>query len=311
MAKIAIFFILSVWVLGCSPAQKVEASDPEKPIAVVNGETISESDLERSQVWLPAFARQLESNSNIEITRFWSLIQIVLMAQDARKKGLLSEAERDLAIKEALAADNINHIPYPNFVIQPEEIDAYISAHPDEFFEPEAFTVNYALIKNEKSIPVLTALFGLANGAQMGYNIVDPPELDKKTQMFGPLTSNIGGHSMSAKKFNFAFATINRENTDEPAQLGPFTAKDGLLFSCPEAIEVLKTAKIGQPINRSIACSGDWKAFVIPEWRRDAAPMTPEKARQTATEKLMEQRRAAFRETYIQKKLDEAKTSGT
>ena len=113
--------------------------------------------------------------------------------------------------------------------------------------------------------------------------------------------SNDQGHSMNAQKFNFAFTTWHTENKDEFAQLGPFTASDHLLFSCDKAIEVLNKAPLNRPIFQDLACSGDWKAFVIPEYRRDTAPMNAEKARQVAIEKLTAEYRAGYREEYIKK----------
>ncbi len=303
MGKNIIIIILSIWaVLGCSKAQKVEGPDPDQPIAMVNGEELTENDLEKSQAWMPAFARQLESNSTIEITRFWSLVQVMVMSQDAAKKNYLSPAEKSLAIKEALAKNNINNLNYPNYVITDDEIVQYQKENPELFYEPDAFTVDYALIKNEKSIIAFSAALGLANGAQMGYIYFDPPELDRR-KMTGPLMLNKDGHAMNAKKFNFAFVVNVRENSSEPGQLGPFTSKDDLLFSCPDAIQALKNAPLGRPLSRSIACSGTWKAFVIPEWRRDAVPMTPEKARQTAIERITAQKRKSYLDEYVAKRM--------
>ena len=299
MTKKIIILFFSIWaVLGCSKAQKPDGPDPEQPIAMVNGEELTENDLDKSQAWMPAFARQLESNSTIEITRFWSLVQIMVISQDAAKKNYLSPAAKSLAIKEALAKYNINNLNYPNYVITDDEIAQYQKDHPDIFFEPDAFTVSYALIKNENTISTLTAAHGFVNGAQMGYIYIDPPELDRKN-MTGPLMQNRDGHTMNAKKFNFSFVMTARENTEEPGQLGPFTSRDELLFSCPDAIQALKAAPLGRPLSRSIACSGSWKAFVIPEWKRDAAPMTPEKARQTAIERITAQKRKAYLEEYV------------
>lgn len=302
MKRAAITVMLAFFTLvGCQSRQDPaeQAPQADEIIADVNSEYLKVSDIDYSLAWLPPFARQLEDNSSLEIHRIGSLIQIIRMAQVAQEKNYLSPAARSLAMKEALAKANLSRLPYPNFTVAPEEIDAYIAAHPDVFYEPMAFTVNYALIKNADSIPALIAAWGLANGAQMGYNYIDPPELQKHLK-YGPLMQNTDGHPMDARHFNFAYVTHQRENTDEPAQLGPFTASDGLIFSCPETIEVLKTAPIGQPINQSLACSGEWKAFVIPEWRREAAPMSAEKKRQVATEKILEARRAEFRKQYIQ-----------
>ncbi len=295
--------LICLMLSGCSTKKAVETIDKTDELASVNGEILDEGDFERSQGWMPSFVRQLESNSTLELSRFWGLIHMIVMAQDAQDKGVLSQAERSFAIKEALAARNIAAIPYPNYVIEQSEIDAWLSAHPEKVIEPAAYTVNYALVKNEQKIPILIAVHGMANGAQMGYNFMDPPPLDRTTLVPGPLTRNIDGHSISAKKFNYIFATNMSENKDVLAQMGPFTAEDGLLFSCPEAIKVLSEANIGRPLNRSIACSGDWVAFVIPEWKKEAAPMNEEKARQVAIESITADKRALFRDQYIQELL--------
>lgn len=296
-------FMIALALTACSGNMSEDLSLSEqygeKVIADVDGELLKEADFQRSQAWMPPFVRQLESNATLEVSRFWSLIQMMRMAQDAQDKQLLSDAERSLAIKEALAKTNIDAIPYPNYVIEQTEIDTYIQTHPEEFYEPEAFTVNYSLIKSETSILPLMAGLGLAEGAQLGYNLGEIPPNEDKHRAFGPQTTNEDGRFIQPDKFNFTYVTWHRENTNETAQLGPFTANDGLLFSCPEAIEVLKTAPLNQPIAKNIACSGDWKAFVIPIWRRDTTPMQPEKARQVAIEKLTAQKRAAFAEQYI------------
>lgn len=303
MRHLCLPFIAAFFLTACSGNMTQDISLAEeygdKVIADVDGELLTEAEFQRSQAWMPAFVRQLESNSNIEVTRFWSLIQLMRMAQDAQDKKLLSDAERSLAMKEALAKANIDAIPYPNYVIENDEIDAYIKEHPSEFFEPMAFTVNYSLLKNESTIMPLIAGFGLAEGAQLGYNMGEIPPNKDKTRVAGPQTINEEGRFIQPDKFIFAYTTWHRENMDETAQIGPFTADDGLLFSCPETIKILQNAPLNRPINKNIACSGDWKAFVIPVWRRDLAPMTPEKTRQVAIDKITNQKRAVFREQYI------------
>ena len=304
--------ILSFAVLqsacASNASENLDASySDDMPLALVNGELLDEKDFEISQAWMPAFARQLESSSMLDINRFRNLVRIMLMAQDARTAGLMSEAERSLAIKEALARRNIENIPCDNTAVAPGEIDAWIAAHPDKLMEPDAFTVDYALVKNERTIVTMTAALGLSNGAQMGYNFIDPPPKEDDHVVAGPAMSNEDGRPMDAKRFLFAFTTYTRENLDVAAQIGPFTAADGLLFSCPEAIAALKAAPLHVPLQKSIACSGDWKAFVIPEWHREAAPMSPEKARQVATESLIQAKLDECHRLYIDQKLQSAK----
>ena len=298
--------VICALLCGCNssaPKEQQNQANEDREIAIVNGESLTETDFEKSQIWLPAFARQLDSNANIEIQRFWSLIQIMVMAQDARDKHLMSDAERSLIIKTALAKANIDAIPCPNDIIADDEIQAWIQAHPDELVEPAAFTVRYALVKNASTIQALSLALGMSIGAQLGYNFVDPPEIfDQNTP--GPRMRNLNGHPMDAKRFTYAFVANSTENRDDPSQLGPFTEGDGLLFSCPDAINTLKAAELNVPIDHSIACSGEWKAFVIPIWRRDEAPMTAEKMRQVAIEKISAQRRDACHKSYIQRKLN-------
>lgn len=286
-------------VSSCTAKQEEKPIDLTTTLASVHGEILDEGDLEKSQAWMPTFARQLESNQSIVITRFWSLIQFIRIAQDAQDKGMLTPAERSLAIKEALAAKNIADIQYPSYVIEENEIQTWIQANSDKLIEPASFTVNYSLIKNESKIPALIASLGMSNGAQMGYNYVDPDPLTKNEHAGGPITRNMKGHHIEPKIFNFIFTQTQRENEDEQAQLGPFTQNDGLRFSCPEAIAELEKATLNKPINHSINCSDTWKAFVIPIWRQEASRMTDEKARQTAISAITESKRAEYREKYI------------
>lgn len=295
-----LILFLSAIAVSCTSnaSENLDADYHDMPLADVNGEILNEADFDLSQAWLPAFARQLESSSTLDINRFWSLVRVMLMAQEAQIQNLLSEAERSLAIKQALAKKNIDAIPCPNIAVTDAEIDAWLKANPDRLFEPESWTVAYALVKNASRILPMVAAYGLANGAQLGYNFVDSPELDM-THSPGPRTSNIGGHGMDPKHFAFAFANYTRENKEEPGQIGPFTAGDGLIFSCPEAIKVLQNAPIGQPIPQSIACSSEWKAFVIPIWHREATPMDDQKSRQIATDSLLKAKRSQCQREYL------------
>ena len=285
-------------LLGCQSQESPQNRTQDDVLAIVQGEPLTQKDFDDTQAWLPPFARQLDSNANVEISRFWSLIQIMRMAQDARERGLMTPAERQIAIKEALAQAHLNALQPPDRVVQDDEIRAYQHEHPDVFFEPPAFTVNYALVKNEQRISVLAWAHAFARGAQLGYNPVDLPKERNETL-------NRDGNFIRAHQFDYIFTTVMREDTERPAQLGPFVASDGLIFSCPQTIAILETAPIGKPIRQNLACSGDWKAFVILKWRRDKAPMDPEKARQVAIQKILEQRRIAYQKAPIEQKLGE------
>ena len=142
---------------GCSDKSNApDATEREDVVlAQINGQPLTQRDFERSQAWLPSFARQLDASNNIDVSRFWSLVQLVRIAQDAEEKSILSDAERSLAIKEALAAHNIQSIVDPDFVVTDDAIAQYLAQHGDSLKDPAAYTVNYALVKNANRVPML------------------------------------------------------------------------------------------------------------------------------------------------------------
>lgn len=268
-------------------------SAQETLLAVVNDEPITQADFELSETWLPEFVRSTDETSSLNASRFEALLNMVLLAQDAKQNHLLSDAETSLLIKEAQAQVWLDNLPLPKLDLSEQTLQNEIAQHPERYTNPAKYTVNYALVHTDLRIQALNAAHALTSGAQMGYNFIDPPiDPDDESQKYNvPRTNNTKGHIQSAAFFNFSFANRFNEKLNETSRLGPFTANDDLLFSCPNAIEVLKNAPLGRPLNKNIACNSDWKAFVIPEWRQDAAPMDDETARLHARQNLIDQTR--------------------
>lgn len=292
---------LSTLHMGCQSKSDVddELKQNDVVLAQINGQALTQRDFERSQAWLPSFARQLDANDNFDISRFWSLVQFVRIAQDAEEKSILSDAERSLAIKEALAAHNIQSIVDPNFIVADEAIDRYLSQHGESLKEPAAYTVNYALVKNAKRVSLLYYGWHFARGAQLGYNFTKSEPLPKTRVSDLGQTQNEAGRPIDGRQFNFVYVRTMQEDDASPSQIGPFTSFDDVLFSCPQTISILEKAEIGVPISRDLACSGQWHAFVIPAWKRKEMKMDDEKARQIAIENI----RNAHNEAYRAKKL--------
>lgn len=260
-------------------------------LANVVGESLTVEDFERTQVWLPSFARQLDSNANVEISRFWSLVELMRIAQDAKQKNLLSPARRSLAIKTALAEINISRLEIQNRYVSDGEIQNYQNQHPEQFLEKPQFTVNFALLKNDARFHEIAIGYYFAHSAQLGYNFTNPLPRPKTEVRDGIEPQNRQGRFIKAHNFAYVFTSIFTENSDTPRQIGPFSPGDGLRFSCPAAISVLQNTAVNTPIPHDISCSGNWKAFVIPKWRKNISPMDPDKARQLAVEKILARRR--------------------
>ena len=217
------------------------------------------------------------------------------IAQDAEEKSILSDAERSLAIKEALAAHNIQSIVDPDFVVTDDAIAQYLAQHGDSLKDPAAYTVNYALVKNANRVPMLYYGWHFARGAQLGYNFTKSEPLPKTRVAGIGQTQNEAGRPIDGRQFNFVYVRTMQEDDESPAQIGPFTASDDVLFSCQKTISILETAEVGLPIASDLACSGQWHAFVIPAWKRAAAKMDDDKARQIAIENIRRDHNEAYR----------------
>lgn len=297
-----ICFLCFACLTACNAHHRPENDDDTAQIilASVNGEPLPQLEFEQSKTWLPPFVQQLDSNANIEISRFWSMIQLMRMAQDARDKNYLSAPQRRLAIKEALAKQNLARIQDPNTQISDEEIAQYQKEHPEEFIEPAAYTVNYALVKNDAQLFTAAVGYYFARGAQNGYNFVQAAgDTKSKSNATSIRTTNEDGVPLDVSQFALFYTTVQRENDRVHAQIGPFTPNDGLIFSCSESVQILEHAPLDEPIFKDLACSGDWKALVIPKFKRAPVPMDEQKAKMVAIEKIRHLRNEAYRENYL------------
>ena len=303
MKKFCRLLLIPICVLSaCTPIQENATEVAESTVlALVNDEAISQSDYELSETWLPDFVRETDARDTLNAYRFGALLQMVVMAQAAKTKGYMSDAEQSLIIKEAQAKLWLETLPLPEMDLSESAISQEIQAHPEKYGLPARFTVSFSLIHTETRRQALAAGYGLANGAQMGYNVVDPPPLEKSLYHTEgmPLLINQGGHPFDHDFFAFNFTTRFNEKKAETCRLGPFSANDGLIFSCDRAIQTLKTAPLYASLTSDISCDVEWKAFVIPEWREDARPMDADNAALHARQNLLEAARLKAQAAYV------------
>ena len=285
-----IFFMSFLLLSACTQKQENATEVAQSTlIASVNGETISQADFELSETWLPDFVRETDSADTLNMYRFGALVNLLMIAQDAKKQRLMSDAEQSLIIKEAQAKLWLDSLPMPEVDLSDDAINNEIQAHPEKYTIPDRYTVSFTLVHTELKRQALVAGYGILNGAQMGYNVVDPPELEKSTTHAEgmPLLMNQGGHPFDHDFFAFNYATQFSEKKNETCRIGPFTAKDALIFSCDAAIQTLKNTPLYFPLTKDISCDPDWKAFVIPEWREEAKPMDADNAKLHARQNLI------------------------
>ena len=289
-----LFIPLCLLFVACSPKQENASEEAQTTLLVsVNGETISQSDYELSETWLPDFVRETDATDTLNAFRFGSLLNLLMLAQEAKKQNMMSEAEQSLVIKEAQAKLWLNSLPLSDVDLSDQVIAQELADHPENYLSPERFTVSFALVHTETKRQALVAGYALANGAQMGYNFVDPPELEKSAYYTEgmPLLINLQGHTFDHDFFAFNFTTRFNEKKGETCRLGPFTAKDDLIFTCERAITELNASPLHFALTKDISCDPDWKAFVIPEWRQAAQKLDADDARLHARQKLLDDAR--------------------
>ncbi len=302
LLSIIILLVLTA-VVGCARRDEgaVDKAN-ETVLATIDGEPLTQADFELTETWLPDFVRQTDEQTSLNITRFQSMVGMVLMANDARKNNLMSDAETSLVIKEAQAQIWLDNLPLPEIDLSESVLQREIAEHPEKYTKPARYTVNYALLHTESRRRALAAAHGLLSSAQLGYNFMDPPpEPENKNAIPGlPRLSNKNGYSANAKFFNYEFVNTCNEKKDDTGRLGPFSADDELIFSCPKAIAALEKAALGRPIREDISCDDTWKAFVIPEWREPAAMMDDENAKLHARQNIINDVRAQIQAKAIQ-----------
>jgi len=271
-------------------------------LATVNGEPLTQADFELSETWLPDFVRQTDDNTSLNASRFQGMIGMILLAQEGRKANLMSDAETSLAIKEAQAQIWLDNLQLPEIDMSDEVLQREIAEHPEKYTKPARYTVSYAFVHTENRRKALAAALGIMNGAQMGYNFMDPPPApENKNAVPGmPRLQNQFGYSVNANFYNYNFAGAFNEKKDDVSRIGPFSAEDELVFSCPKAIAALEKASLGKPLSEDISCDPAWKAFVIPEWSAPAQKMDDENAKLHARQNIIDQARAQVQAQAIQ-----------
>jgi peptidyl-prolyl cis-trans isomerase C len=110
------------------------------------------------------------------------IIDVELLAQDARKKHLDRKPETELAIRQilrdALLSQARSGLPAPDD-LPPDEVRAYYESHREEFREPERRRAAHILVKDRETAQRVVALAKKAQGAEWG-------ELYKKYSLDAP-----------------------------------------------------------------------------------------------------------------------------
>ncbi len=245
-------------VSGCddsAPAARTDAGAPPAGlspqqaaavIAKVGDETIT----------LGEYAAALERMNQFDRMRFQSkerrrallqdLIDIKLLAQEARRRGLDEKPEvRDAIrqiLRDAILAKARQGLPSPA-QISAAEVKAYYDAHLDTYREPERRRVSAIVVDNEeKAAEVLTKALAIKSGNDWG-------------ELFH-------AHSLTAPK---------KRNPRAPADLagdlgivGPVGDTKGANKNIPEPVQraIFELAQVGDVYNEVVAV-GDDRFFIL------------------------------------------------
>lgn len=278
-----------------APEDAVEQAE-QSQLAMVNEESLYLADFEYSGAWLPDFVRQLEGSEGLNIHRFSALIQLMLMAQDAAAKQLMTPAERSLAIKEALAEFYLEAQAPTQVDLSPERIDDLLAADADSFLEPARYELSYALVHHAERRQILKLGLVFSHAAQLGYNVYQAPPLEQTAYLVGhPLMSNQGGHPMSGRFFAYGFAARFNERANDPSRLGPFSERDGMIFSCPQAIAAIEKTELGQIVEPDPSCDPLWQAFAVLESKIPAHMPDDETVKLLARQRLIDEAKRSAR----------------
>ncbi len=177
-------------------------------------------------ITLGDYAMLLERMTNIDRSRYESkkrrrdllqeMIDIELLAQEARRRGLDKNPEVQDAIRQVLRdamRSKIQDSVRPPGRITPDEVKAYYDAHLEDFREPERRRVSAIVLGDpEKAREVLELALALKNDADWGglffahsltapaeRNPNDAPELAGSLDMVGP-PGDIKGSSSKVPK---------------------------------------------------------------------------------------------------------------
>ncbi|MFA5623900.1 MAG: hypothetical protein WC966_02425 [Bradymonadales bacterium] len=249
IASFGVLFFLFFMLLACNRQQEDAVLDSAALLATVDGDEITVQDFELAHQFLPDFVRQMEVGSQIKLSQFGAMLQMVLLANEAEEQSLLSPAQRSIAVKEALAKHYASHEAAKLKIdLSEEAVSNFMLDNPEYFLPNERFLLVYALVHSAQRAQILRSAYLLALSAQWGRALGDSSAELAPAQ---PL------------HFEISFATRFSENKEFSVLLGPFSKTDAVSINCPDSIAVLQKAQSGELLYENIACSEHWHSFAV------------------------------------------------
>jgi parvulin-like peptidyl-prolyl isomerase len=186
--------VLFVLACGCNPrsASGPDAGPPppggltaeqaRQVLARVGSRTITLGDYAATLERMDPFDRLRYQAPERQKELLEEMIDVELLAEDARKKHLDQKPETQLAIRQilrdALLAQARSGLPVPEDLAA-DEVRTYYESHREEFTEPERRRAAHILVKDRETAQRVLALAKKATGAQWG-------ELHRKYSLDAP-----------------------------------------------------------------------------------------------------------------------------
>ncbi len=201
------------------------------------------------EITLGEYAETLERMDPFERVRYQSadrrklllneIIQVELLAQEAKRRGLDKQPETQERLRQILKDELLRDVrrdaPAPSD-IPDAEVHAYFDAHHDEFKEPERRRVAHVVLANEAQAKAALAKATGASAADWG-KLVSDVSLDKPAKNAAPSPTELAG---------------------DLGIVGPPGHPRGANPRVPEALRaaVFEVAKVGDVLGRVVPDAG-------------------------------------------------------
>jgi len=175
---------MAVCLAGCarpeSPEQRKERLRDEaeqRRVALVNGETITEADLEASLAAQPRFIQESIVGKTGYLRYFGDLVTFTLLAQQARGEGLADDPDvanaTRIALVQALWRQTADDVDLTT--ITEAQIDAHIEAMgPEHFVHPRRIELVVLPHRERQRLERIRLAYDISRGALW------PPDLDRE-----------------------------------------------------------------------------------------------------------------------------------
>lgn len=186
-----------------APAESASAAEPGQ-LTPEMAKTVLAKVGDR-EITLGEYAETLERMDPFERVRYQSadrrkqllneLIQVELLAEEAKRRGLDKQPETQERVrqmlKDELLRDVRKSVPGPNDIAE-ADVRAYFDAHHDEFKEPERRRVAHLLLASEAQAKAALEKAKAATPAEWG-KLVGDLSLDKPAKSTGPSPTELAG----------------------------------------------------------------------------------------------------------------------